>query len=122
MIIEYQKRTNLLDNTPNQPSKFKTKNWVEKNNESRRSYNEDNQIRFKTSMLRSGLCDYRDTYILVKRTIIVAEVIAAAPNNVNKKVIIKNCVPFTNCISRINNALVHDPHDIDVVLPIYNLI
>ena len=122
MIIEYQKRTNLLDNTPNQPSKFKTKNWVEKNSESRRSYNEDNQIIFKTSMLRSGLCDYRDTYILVKRTIIVAEVIAAAPNNANKKVIIKNCVPFTNCISRINNALVHDPHDIDVVLPIYNLI
>ena len=122
MIIEYQKRTNLLDNTPNQPSKFKTKNWVEKNNESRRSYNEDNQIIFKTPMLRSGLCDYRDTYILVKRTIIVAEVIAAAPNNANKKVIIKNCVPFTNCISRINNALVHDPHDIDVVLPIYNLI
>ena len=122
MIIEYQKRTNLLDNTPNQPSKFKTKNWVEINNESRGSCNEDNQIRFKTSMLRSGLCDYRDTYILVKRTIIVAEGTAAAPNNANKKVIIKNCAPFTNCISRINYALVDDPHDIDVVMPIYNLI
>ena len=64
--MEYQKIINLLYNAPNQPSKFKTKNWVEINDESRGTYNEDNQIRFKTSILRSSLCDYSHAYILVK--------------------------------------------------------
>ena len=53
----------MLDNKPNPPSKFKTKNWVEINDESRGIYNKDNQIRFKTSMLRSSLCDYSYVYI-----------------------------------------------------------
>ena len=53
---------------------------------------------------------------------IVAEAIAAAPNNANKKIIFKNCVPFTNCISRISNTQIDDAHDIDVLIPIYNLI
>ena len=53
---------------------------------------------------------------------IVAEAIAAAPNNANKKIIFKNCVPFTNCISRISNTQIDDAHDIDVLMPIYNLI
>ena len=51
---------NLLDNTPNQPFKFKTKIWVEINDESRGTYNKDNQIRFKNSMLRSSLSHYSD--------------------------------------------------------------
>ena len=55
----------MLDNTPNEPSKFKTKNWVKINDETRGTYNEDNQIRFKTSMLRSSLHDYSNSYILV---------------------------------------------------------
>ena len=95
MIIECQKKINLLDNTPNQPSKFKTKNWVEINDESRRTYNKDHQIRFITSMLRSSLCDYSNAYILVKGTIIVAKERDAAPNNSNKEEIFKHCVPFT---------------------------
>ena len=49
--MEYQKITNLLHNTPNQPTKFRTKNWVKINDKSRGMYNKDNQIRFKTSML-----------------------------------------------------------------------
>ena len=56
--MEYQKIINFLDNTPNQPSKFRTKTWVEINDESRGKYNEVNQIWFKISMFRSGLCDY----------------------------------------------------------------
>ena len=68
MIMEYQKIINLLNNTPNQPSKFKTKNWVEINDEWGGTYNKDNQIRFKTSMLRSSLFYYNDSYILVKGT------------------------------------------------------
>ena len=53
----YQKILNLLDNTPNQPTKFKIKCWVEINYESRGTYNTNSQIRFKTLKLRSSLCD-----------------------------------------------------------------
>ena len=94
--MEYQKIINLLDNTPSEPSKFKTKNWVEINDESRGTYNEDNQNKSKISMLSSNLCDYSDAYILVKGNITVAPATAAAPNNANKKVIFKNCAPFIN--------------------------
>ena len=52
-----QKIINLLDNTSNQPSKFRTKNWVEINDDSRGTYNTNNQIKFKTAMLKSTLCD-----------------------------------------------------------------
>ena len=54
MIMEYKKIVNLLDNTPNQPTRSRTQNWVKINDESRGMYNEDNQIRFKTSMLKSN--------------------------------------------------------------------
>ena len=60
----------MFDDTPNQPTKFRTKNWAEINDESRGMYNKDNQIRFKISILKSSLCDYRDPYI-VKGTITV---------------------------------------------------
>ena len=73
--MEYQKITNLLDNevllsTSNQPSKFRTRNWVEINDESRGTYT-SNDIIFKTAMLRSNLCDYADAYILAKGMIII---------------------------------------------------
>ena len=118
IIIEYQKIINLLDDTPNQPSKFKTKNWVKINDKSGGSYNEDNQIRFKTSMLRSSLCNDSYAYILVKGTITVTNTAAqgAANNAANKKVIFKNLAPFTNCIDSINNTQIDDGHDIDVVI------
>ena len=58
--MEYQKIANLLDNASNQPSKFRTKNWVEINDESRETYAVNKQIKFQTSMLRSSLCDYSD--------------------------------------------------------------
>ena len=64
--MEYQKIANLIDDASNQPSKFRTKNWVEINDESRGTYNANIQIRFKTTMLKSSLCDYSDAYILVK--------------------------------------------------------
>ena len=67
-------------------------------------------MRFKTSMIRSNLCDYSDSYILVKGTITVANTVTAvaAVININKKVIFKNYAPFTNCITEINNAQVDD--------------
>ena len=123
--MEYQKIANLIDdNTLNQPSKFRTRNWIEINDESRGAYNVNSQIKFKTTMLKSSLCDYSDAYILVKGTISVNKTSAqgAAANNTNKKVIFKKCAPFTNCISGINNTQIDNAKDIDIVMPMYNVI
>ena len=123
--MEYQKIANLIDDdASNQPSKFRTRNWVEVNDESRGAYNVNSQIKFKTTMLKSSLCDYSDAYILVKGTISVNNTAAAgaAANNINKKVIFKNCAPFTNRISEINNTQIDNTKDIDIAMPMYNLI
>ena len=124
--MEYHKIANLIDDASNQPSKFRTKNWVEINDESRGTYNVNSQIKFKTTMLKSSLCDYSDAYILVKGTISVNNIAAAAAatdaNNINKKLIFKNCAPFINCISEINNTQIENAKDIDIVMPMYNLI
>ena len=122
--MKYQKIANLIDDTPNQPSKFRTRNWVEINDESRGVYSVNSQIKFKTTMLKSSLCDYSDAFILVKGTISVTNtaVAGAASDNINEKVIFKNCAPFTNCISEINNTQIDNAKDIDIVMPMYNLI
>ena len=89
--MEYQKIANLIDDTSNQPSKFRTRNLVEINDESRGAYNVNSQIKFKTAMLKSSLCDYSDAYILVKGTISANNTAAAgaAANDTNKKVYLK---------------------------------
>ena len=71
-------------------------------------------------MLKSSLCDDSEAYILVKGNITVDNIAAdgAAANNTNKKVIFKNCAPFTNCIIEINNAQVDNAKDIDIVMSI----
>ena len=122
--MEYQKIANLIDDASNQPSKFRPRNWVEINDESRGAYNINSQIKFKTTMLKSSLCDYSDAYILVKGTISVTNTAAqgAAANNTNKKVIFKNCAPFTNCISEIDNMQIDNAKDIDIVMPMYNVV
>ena len=75
-------------------------------------------------MLRSSLCDYNDAYILAKGKISVnnTEAAGAAENNINKKVIFKNCTPFTNYISKLNNTKIDNAKFIDIVMPMYNLI
>ena len=80
--MEYQKIINCLDNTTNQPSKFWTKDSVEINDGSRVTYNNNSQIKFETSKLKSSLCDYSDAHILAKGTIIVQN--TDDPNNVGK--------------------------------------
>ena len=84
--MEYQKIANLLNDDWNKPSKFRIKNSVEINDGSRGTYSSDKQIRFKTAMLRSSLCDYSDAYILVKGNITVNNTAAegAAANNAAK--------------------------------------
>ena len=108
IIMEYQNIVNLLYNQTTQPSKFRTKNWVEINDYSRGIYNTNSQIKFKTSMLKSSLCDYSDAYIFDKRRITItgAGVDAAErqADERSKGVIFKNYALFTNCIIEINNC------------------
>ena len=93
--MEYQ---NLLESTSDNLSKFRTRNWIEINDESRGNY-ANSDIRFKTTMLRSSLCDYADSYIFAKETI----TITGAGDNAgerqaderHKGVIFKKCAPFT---------------------------
>ena len=75
--MQYQKIINLLENAPNQPCKFKTKNRIEITDDIRCAYSTNKQIRFKTAMLRSSLCDFGDAYILVKGNIVVNNTAAA---------------------------------------------
>ena len=92
--------------------------------EREREYDVNNDIKFKNSMTRSSLCDYSDAYIHVKGTLTTPNTSAAgaATNNANIKVIFKNCAPFTNCISKINDTQVDDAQNTDVVMPMYKLI
>ena len=123
--MEYEKITNLLDNASNQPSKFRTRNWFEINDEVRGTYT-GHEIKFKTARLRSNLCDYADAYILAKGTIIITgagnNAAARQADERDKGVTFKNCAPFTKCISRINNTEIDNGKYIDIVMPMYNLI
>ena len=124
--MECQKIANLLDDASKHPSKFKTKTWVEVNDESRGTCNVNSQIKFKSTMLKSSLCDYSDAYILVKGKITIAgagdDAAARQADERDKGVGFKNCAPFTNCISEINNTQIDNCIDIDIVMPLYNLL
>ena len=95
------------------------------NDESRRTYT-SNDIKFKTTMVRSNLCDYADAYILVNRKITITgagdDGAARLADERDKGVTFRNCVPFTKCISRINNTDIDNAQDIDIVMPMFNLI
>ena len=127
--MEHDKINNLLlseDNESEKLSKFVTREYVKVNSLSN-VYNENKSIRFKTPMLRSNLCDYFKTYILVKGTIIVTA--PGANNNANnirdkrnRPLILKNNAPFVSCITRINDELIEDADDLDIVMPMYNLL
>ena len=137
--MEYQKITNLLGTTIDEIPRFITKKWVEVHDQSGSAddrYKPNKQIRFKTSMLRSDLCDFSDAYIVVKGNITVTKKTFTAddidaPNNTaanvtatntannnafgEKKLVFKNNAPFINCISKINGVKI-------VVMPMYNLL
>ena len=98
--------------------KFVTKKWIEVYDQSEKNYNPNKEIRIKTSMPRSDLCDYSDAYIVVKGDIIVAN-----PNKSkrNKSVAFKNNAPFINWISKINGIKIDNAEILHVVMPMYNL-
>ena len=105
---------------------MKTKNWVEVNDESRGTYNVNSQIKFKTTMLKSSLRDYSDAYILFKGKITITGAGADEgdrhADERDKGVAFKNCAPFTICISEINHTQIDNYKDIDIIMPMYNLI
>ena len=107
----------------NQPSKFRTRGWVEINDESKERY-DNGSTRFKTFIIRSNLYDYIDAYIFIKGTTTVTNTAAGGTtvNNSNKKVISKNCAPFPDCISEMNNIQKDDSQKIDIVIAMYDLI
>ena len=117
--MEYDKINNLLDSESENLSKFVTREYVKVNCLSN-TYNENKSIRFKTPMLRSDLCAYADAYILIKGTITVAG--TNPGDRQNRSLILKNNAPFVSCITRINNELIEDADDLDIVMPMYNLL
>ena len=125
--MEYDKIDNLLlseDNESEQLSKFVKREYVRVNS-LLDTYNENKSIRFKTPILRSNLCDYSDVYILLKGTITVNGVVNGAENDIsrrNRPLILKNNASFVSGITRINGELIEDADDLDIVMPMYNLL
>ena len=132
--MEYQKLINLLDNTPNQLFKFRTKNWIEINDQLKGVYNANSDIGIKATMLKSTLCDYSDAYIPLKGRITITEdagldegrteaelLVARQADKRNKGVIFKNCAPFINCKTEINSTEIDNATNIDIGMPMYNL-
>ena len=117
--MEYDKVNNLLDIESENLSKFVTSEYVRVNSLSN-TYDENKSIRFETPMLRSDLCDYTDAYILVSGTITVAG--NHPRDRQNKPVILNYNAPFVSCITRINGELIEDADDLDIVMPMYNLL
>ena len=119
--MEFQKIVNFLDTTSDDKDlpRFVTKKWIEVYDQSEGNYNVNKEIRIKTSMLRSDLCDFNDAYIVGKGTITVTE-----PDNAkrNKSVAFKSNASFINYISKINGKKTDNAEDLDVVIPMYNLL
>ena len=137
--MEFQKITSDNKVLPT----FVTKKWIEVYDQSEGNYNVNKEIRIKTSMLRSDLCDFGDVYIVVKGNITVTKKTFTAddidaPNNTaanvtatntannnafgDKKLLFKNNAPFINCVSKFNGVKTDNAEDLDVVMPKYNLL
>ena len=117
--MEYDKINNLLGNESENLSRFVTGDYVRVNSLSS-TYDINKSIRFKTPMLRSDLCDYADAYILVNGISTVAG--SQLRDRQNRPLILKDNAPFVSCITRINNELIEDADDLDIVMPMYNLL
>ena len=120
--IEFKKNVNFLDATSDDKDlpRFVTKKWIEVYDKSEENYNVNRETRIKTSILRSDLCDYSDAYIIVK-----GDITFEGDNNANKRnknIAFKNNAPFINCISKINGVKIDNAEDLDVVMPMYNLL
>ena len=120
--MEFQKITNFLDITSDDKDlpRFVTKKWIEVYDQSGKNYSRNKEIRIKTSMLRSDLCDFNDVYIVVK-----GDIALQGDNDANKRnkiLAFKNNSPFINGISKINGVKIDNAEDLDVVIPMDNLL
>ena len=120
--MEFQKIVNFLDTTSDEKDlpTFVTKKWIEVYDQSEKNYNPNKEIRIKTSMLRSDLCDFNDVYIVVK-----GDIALQGDNDANKRnkiLAFKNNSPFINGISKINGVKIDNAEDLDVVIPMDNLL
>ena len=113
--MEFNKINNLLDSEHDEVPRFITKKWIEVQSQSGNTYNTSKPIRFKTSRLRSDLCDYSDAYVWVKGKITITNQNDNA--NFNKELTLKNNAPFISCISKFNGILVENAEDLDIVMP-----
>ena len=122
--MEFQEIVNLLGITPDDKGllRFVTKKWIELYDQTGGSYNVNKEIRIKTPMLRSDLCDFRDVYIVVKGTITTEQNTNINNDGHNKPFVFKNNAPFISCILKINSVLIDNAEDLDFVMPMYNLI
>ena len=121
--MEYQNIINLLGTKSDNVLRFITKKWIKVHDQSGNAENRcksSKQISFKTSMLRSDFCDFSDAYIVVKRNITVTG--ANNRNRKNRPLTFKNNTTFISCISKVNNTVVDNAEDLDVAMPMYNLI
>ena len=118
--MEFNKINNFLGDSSNKVPRFVTKKWIEIHPQSTSDFNTSKQIKFKTSMLRSDLCDYSEAYVWVKGDV------TASTNNYNanaeRQFAFKNNAPFLSCISKINGKLVENAEDLDAAIPMYNLL
>ena len=114
--METQKIVNLLDSTDNENSKFATKKWYVIDSESKGNYSQDDPIKLLTKSLESSLCDYSEACILVTRNI------TATPNNAVTQVVSKNCAPFKNERTEMNDIFIDNADFINITIPMYNLI
>ena len=124
--MEYQNITNVLGKTPGEVPRFVTKKCIEvhdQSNNAENRYQPSKQIRFKTLKLRSDLCDFSDAYIVVKGTVTLTKTNGSETIDIrNRFIAFKNNPPFTNCISKIYNVLIDNAEDLDVVMPVHNLL
>ena len=122
--MENQKIINLLDKSDTNSKHFATKKWYILNDENNTNYrvNKDtgannlDTIKYDTRVLKPNLCDYADAYILVDGTI------RAAAADANTRLALKNCAPFTKCNLEINDEHVDTAENLDIAMPMYNLI
>ena len=114
--METQKIVNFLNGSDNEYTKFATKKWYVIDSESKGNYSHKNPIKFLTSSSESNPCDYFDAYILVTGNII------ATPNNAVTQVAFKNCAPFEDSGTEINDTFVDYANFVNITMPMYNLI
>ena len=126
MNIEYQKITNLLNTTFDDMPRFIAKKWIEVHDQSGSAdnrYKAGKKTRFKTSMLKSDLCDYSDAYIVVKGDISLTKTQDRGFIDArNRFLAFKNNAPFTDCISKINGVLINNAENLDAVMSMHNLL